>query len=253
MKKYSADVHKADIHSIETCGTVDGPGLRYVAFFQGCPLRCKYCHNPDTWEINAGKKMTVSELVADVVKYKSYMRFSAGGFTASGGEPLLQAEFIAELFKILKLNGIHTTLDTSGAVFSTSSGSRLQKKIETLLDYTDLVLLDIKSICPDKYRKLTGVKLNPTLDFLEALKKKRISTWIRYVIVPGLTDSSDEAKALADYLEGFSNIERVELLPFHKLGEYKWEAMEKTYTLKDTPAPSDETMEELRSFFKNKA
>jgi pyruvate formate lyase activating enzyme len=242
----------ARVHSIETCGTVDGPGLRYVAFFQGCPLRCKYCHNPDTWTTSCGSEMTVDELVKDVLKYKSYI--CGGGFTASGGEPLLQADSLTELFKRLKSHGIHTALDTSGhmPVNRRAGVPRPTHKTEELLSHTDLVLLDIKSIRPDKFRELTGVELAPTLAFAEYLNQKRIPVWIRYVIVPNLTDSPEDAEKMAEYLAKFSNIERVELLPFHKLGEHKWETMRLPYTLKDTPPPSDEAMAVLRKIFEKR-
>ena len=229
---------KAYIHSIETCGTVDGPGLRYITFFQGCKLRCKYCHNPDTWRLRAGSEMSVSELLQDVLKYKSYMRFSGGGFTASGGEPLLQARFLSELFKQLKEQGLHTAIDTSG--------HENLSEIEELLSYTDLVLLDIKSMQPDKYRELTAVDIHPTIELAEYLNKKQIPVWIRYVVVPGLTDSEEDIEALAKYLKGLSNIDRVELLPFHKMGEHKWASLKLRYTLKDVTAPSKQAMSRLR-------
>ena len=251
------------IHSIETCGTVDGPGLRYVAFFQGCRLRCRYCHNPDTWELGGGKEITVEELVRDVLRYKSYIKFSKGGFTASGGEPLLQADFLRRLFKQLKEQGIHTAIDTTGNAGIAGSGGTGNSsntsdnsnnsnswaafvEIEKLLCYTDLVLLDIKSLCPDKYRALSGWELEPTLELARYLNYKQIDVWIRHVIVPGLTDSEEEVDKLARYLTKFSNIQRVELLPFHKIGEYKWESMNLPYSLKDTPEPSDETMKRLK-------
>ena len=235
---------KARIHSVETCGTVDGPGLRYVAFFQGCKLRCKYCHNPDTWRLNSGIEMTSTELLQDALKYKSYMKFSGGGFTASGGEPLLQARFITELFKLLVKQGIHTALDTSG------HGDR--SNIEELLSYTNLVLLDIKTMQPEKYRELTAADLYPVLDLAELLNKKQIPVWIRYVVVPDLTDSEQDIDALAKYLKGLSNIERVELLPFHKMGEHKWATLRLRYTLKDTPVPSSQDMIRLKEIIKSR-
>ena len=233
----------ANIHSIETCGTVDGPGLRYVAFFQGCPLRCKYCHNPDTWRIGVGVKTDVDELVKDAVKYKSYMKFSGGGFTASGGEPLMQVAALSEILRQLKQHGIHTAIDTSG----NANLSDIEE--HGLLSYTDLVLLDIKSIRADKYRRLTGAELETTLKIAEHLNKRQTPVWIRYVIVPGITDSESEATEMAEYLSRFSNIQRAELLPFHKIGEHKWTALGLTPPLKDTPVPSDELMERLKSIF----
>jgi len=229
---------KAYIHSIETCGTVDGPGLRYVVFFQGCNLRCQYCHNPDTWKVKSGTLMTIPELIDDVLKYKSYMKFSGGGFTACGGEPLLQAAFISKLFMQLKEKGVHTALDTSGSIAPT--------KVSMLLEHTDLVLLDIKSLDTEKYKNLTGGEIKPSLDFAEYLSEKQIPAWIRYVVIPGMTDSDDEIEKLVKYLNNLSNIKKVELLPFHKLGEHKWETMDLQYRLKDTPVPSPETMKRLR-------
>ncbi|MCL2367093.1 MAG: pyruvate formate-lyase-activating protein [Oscillospiraceae bacterium] len=224
----------ACIHSVETCGTVDGPGLRYVVFFQGCNLRCKYCHNPDTWRINGGTILTMSDLIADVLKYKSYMKFSNGGFTACGGEPLLQSDFLAELFKQLKGHGIHTCLDTSGNLDVL--------RAEKLLSYTDLVLLDVKALNADKYRALTGGDIRVMQGFAQALNDLEIPVWVRYVVVPGLTDGDDDILSLAQYLNGLSNVRRVELLPFHKMGEEKWESLKLSYTLKDTPVPSAERM-----------
>ena len=229
---------KAYIHSIETCGTVDGPGLRYVVFFQGCNLRCKYCHNPDTWKAKRGKLVTVSELIDDAVKYKPYMKFSGGGFTACGGEPLLQAEFISELFMQLKQNDVHTVLDTSGSI--------APEKVSKLLEHTDLVMLDIKSLDEEKYKELTTGNIKHSLAFAEYLNEKKIPTWIRYVVIPGITDSEAEIEELVRYLNKMSNVEKVALLPFHKLGEHKWETMGLPYTLKDTPVPTPETMARLR-------
>ena len=232
---------KARVHSVETCGTVDGPGLRYVVFFQGCPMRCKYCHNPDTWKVNCGDEMTLSEILSDVLKYRSFMKFSDGGFTASGGEPLLQARFITELFKQLQIEGIHTALDTSGYANLND--------VQELLSYTDLVLLDIKSMQPHKYRELTGVELSKTIKFAEYLDENQIPVWIRYVVIPELTDSADDVEALAIFLKTLSNVERVELLPFHKMGEEKWAKMNMIYALKDTPVPSEQVMERTKEIF----
>jgi pyruvate formate lyase activating enzyme len=240
MENSKAENLTARIHSIETCGTVDGPGLRYIAFFQGCNLRCKYCHNPDSWSINAGTEMTVSELTKDILKYKSFIDVSEGGFTAGGGEPLMQAEFITELFQELKGHKVHTTLDTSGYYKGDMNN------LNPLLENTDLVLLDIKSIKPEVYRNITGVDILPTLAFAEILREKDIPVWLRHVVVPGLTDSEDDIRELSKYLGYFPNIERVELLPFHKMGEHKWEELKLPYTLKDTPVPTEDVMSRLR-------
>ena len=223
------------IHSIETCGTVDGPGIRYVLFTQGCPLRCQYCHNPDSWKIGDGKEMSASEIVKDVVKYKPYMKFSGGGITVSGGEPLLQPDFVAELFKGCKKNDIHTCLDTSGYI-------KLDKA-DPVLDYTDLVLLDIKSYNPLVFKDVTGVEIDSTLAFAKHLSDRKIPVWIRYVLVPDLTDDPDDIEALAEFLTTLKNVERIDILPFHKMGEYKWEQLGYDYKLTDTPSPEKDVVD----------
>lgn len=220
------------VHSIETCGTVDGPGIRYVLFTQGCPLRCQYCHNPDSWKVGEGKEMSVDTIIKDVIKYKPYMAFSNGGITVSGGEPLLQPGFVGELFKKCKENDIHTCLDTSGYI-------KLDKA-DPVLDYTDLVLLDIKSYNPLVFKDVTGVPIDSTLAFAEHLAKRNIPVWIRYVLVPDLTDDPEDIEALAKYLTTLTNIERIDILPFHKMGEYKWEQLGYDYKLTDTPSPEPE-------------
>ena len=233
---------KARIHSVESCGTVDGPGLRYVVFFQGCKLRCKYCHNPDTWKVKAGTEMTALQICEDALKYSSYMKFSGGGFTATGGDPLLQAEFLTELFKRLKSLGIHTAVDTAGHV---ELGD-----VSELIKYTDLVLLDIKSIDSEKHRELTAVALEPTLKFAEYLSEKNIPVWARYVVVPGITDCEEDVKKLSKYLLTLKNVERVELLPFHKMGEHKWETMNLPYKLKNTPVPDAKSMKRFEELLR---
>lgn len=233
---------KGRIHSLESCGTVDGPGIRFVIFTQGCPLRCQYCHNPDSWKPGDGQEMTVDELMEEVAKYKSYMKFSGGGVTVSGGEPLLQPLFVKELFRRCQEAGIHTALDTSGyARFEVA---------QEVLEYTDLVLLDIKSFDAQTYLDLTGVSNEPTLRLAEYLNQIQKPMWIRYVLVPNLTDDPAMIDALANYLKDFTNIEKIELLPFHKLGEYKWEEMGYEYLLGDTPAGSKEDLEKAAAIFK---
>jgi len=224
----------AKIHSIESCGTVDGPGIRFVVFTQGCPLRCQYCHNPDTWKMNDGTDTSIDYLVEEALKYKSYMKFSGGGVTVTGGEPLLQTDFVKEYFARLKEHGVHTAIDTSGYVFNDG--------VKDVLSLTDLVLLDVKHFDPSKYKDLTGVELAPTLKFLDYLGEQNIPTWIRYVLVPGISDQPEHIEALAKHLSQFTNIERIELLPFHKMGEYKWEELDLEYKLKDVNEPSKESM-----------
>ncbi|TAH68873.1 MAG: pyruvate formate lyase-activating protein [Anaerolineaceae bacterium] len=225
------------IHSLESFGTVDGPGIRFVVFMQGCPLRCQFCHNPDTWDVNKGNEYTSDRLFEEIIKYKSYMDYSGGGVTFTGGEPLLQAEFLLEVSKKCKSKGISVALDTSGFI--------LNNTVKELLDYTDLVLLDIKNYDPIVYKTVTGVQLSPTLKFLDYLKEKDIATWVRYVVVPELTDNLDSIRKFSTYLDDYPNVEKIELLAFHKMGEYKWKELGIDYQLTDTKEPSKELMEQV--------
>jgi pyruvate formate lyase activating enzyme len=224
----------AYIHSVETAGMVDGPGIRYTIFFHGCALRCKYCHNPDTWKLAGGLEMTVEELLKDVMLYRSFMRFSGGGVTVTGGDPFMQPEFLIELLKALKSEGIHTALDTAG--YTSSSNA------EKALDKTDLLLLDIKSIDPKVYRDITGLGIDATLRTLDVAYSKGIETWIRFVLIPGLTDNFDHIRQMRDYLKRYDNISKIEVLPFHKMGEYKWAELGIEYELADTQPPNAETL-----------
>lgn len=223
----------AKIHSIETFGTVDGPGIRFVTFFQGCHLQCKYCHNRDTWDINDGKYVSVDELFENVLKYKTYITPN-GGFTASGGEPLLQPYFITSLFKKLKTENIHTALDTSGMVEITDS-------IKEVLSLTDLVLLDIKHINPEKCRELVGFSNEKELAFAKYLSDNHIPIWIRQVIIPGVTDNKEDLLELKKFINSLKTVQKVELLPYHNLGKHKWEQLGFEYNLKDVqPATSED-------------
>lgn len=221
------------IHSIETGGTVDGPGIRYVAFLQGCPLRCLYCQNPDSWQMRTGKTMTSSQLLEDVLRYKPFIK--SGGVTLSGGEPLTQPEFVEHFFTNAREHGLYTALDTSGAIPLNKSRSAL--------DAADLILLDIKALDPQLCRDLTGMDNQHALEMLEYLEASGKPVWIRHVVVPGYTDDMEQLEALAYYLKDFSVIQRVELLPFHQMATYKWKALGLKYALKDTPVPSKELME----------
>ena len=232
------------IHSIETCGTVDGPGIRFVLFMQGCPLRCLYCHNPDTWNINEGSEMSIDEVMTEIKKYKSFMDFSGGGITISGGEPMMQPEFVRELTRRCRENGIHTAIDTSGAIFDENTINALE--------FTDLLLLDIKNFDKTFYKELTGGNLDTTLSLLQFASKKNIAVWIRYVLVPGLTDNFEYIEKLSDYLSRYSNIKKIEVIPFHKMGEYKWEGLELDYRLKETCEPSPEMIEKVKGTFLHK-
>ncbi len=213
------------IHSIETFGTVDGPGIRSILFFQGCPLRCKYCHNRDTWDVKDGTEYTAQELIDNVSRYSSYWKSSGGGITASGGEATLQADFLAELFKIAKQKDIHTCLDTSGFVDI--------EKVDKVLENTDLVLLDLKHMDDEEAKNLTGVGIEKTIKFARHLDKLNIPIWFRHVLVPGITDSEENLSALGEFAASLNNIERLEILPYHTMGVHKWESMGFDYDLKD--------------------
>ena len=226
------------IHSIETAGMVDGPGIRFVVFFQGCSLRCKYCHNPDTWKIGDGKKITVDQLLDEALKYRSYMKFSGGGITITGGEPFVQPRFLIELLKGARSKNIHTTIDTSG--FTNPDTAR------EALKYTNLLILDLKSFNPQTYKELTGVPLQNTLYTLEIASEMDVPAWIRFVLVDGITDDFSDMQKMADYLRKFNNIEQIEVLPFHKMGEYKWEQLGIVYELADTQPPDSETLKKAQ-------
>lgn len=231
------------IHSIETCGTVDGPGIRYVVFMQGCPLRCAYCHNPDTWDGKCGKVVTVKEIIEDIKRYIPYMKLSKGGVTVTGGEPLLQIKFVTELFKELKKIDFHTAIDTSGYVDI--------EEIKELIEYTDLFLLDIKHINDIEHKKLTGVTNQKTQKLAKYLSDRGIPVWIRHVIIPGITDDIEEVKALAEFILTLKNVEKVEILPYHKMGEYKYEALNIPYRLKGIRTPDKDTIEKIKNVFKD--
>ncbi|MGN1299144.1 MAG: pyruvate formate-lyase-activating protein [Candidatus Scatovivens sp.] len=226
----------AKIHSFESFGTVDGPGIRFVVFMQGCPLKCKYCHNRDTWDYNAGTEYTIDDIIKKILKAKTYIDASDGGVTISGGEPLLQADFIIELFKELKKFNIHTAIDTAGSI-------KINQKIETLLSYTDLVLLDIKHINNEKCIFLTGHSNENTLDFARYLSDKNIPTWIRQVIIPGLTDNKDDLIELKNFISTLQSVKNIELLPYHNLGQYKWENLNIKYPLEGYRVATNDDIE----------
>lgn len=222
----------AKIHSIETFGTVDGPGIRFVIFFQGCNLKCKYCHNRDTWDINGGKYISVDELLNKILRYKEYFDASGGGVTVTGGEPLLQAKFIIALFKKLKEYSINTAIDTSGIIGITDD-------IKELLNYTDLVLLDIKHIDSEKCKSLVGFGNENELKFAKYLSDNNIPVWIRQVIVPGITDNEEDLKKLKLFLSSLKNVRKIELLPYHNMGKYKWEDLGFEYELSNIRVAND--------------
>lgn len=229
------------IHSFESFGTVDGPGIRFVVFMQGCPMRCLYCHNPDTWTANGGKVYSAQEVAAEALKYKSYFT-GGGGVTVSGGEPMLQQEFVCELFTILKKAGVHTALDTSGALFSRERPESLDK----LLSVTDLVLLDIKHIDGGGHKKLTGRTNENVLGFAKYLSEIGKPMWIRHVLVPGITDDDEQLKRLAKFISTLKTVGRVEILPYHDMGEVKYEKLGLSYPLKGVKPPSKERVENAK-------
>lgn len=231
------------IHSFETLGTVDGPGIRFVIFMQGCALKCQYCHNPDTWRPSEGKEYTVNDLMFEIKKYKTYMEFSGGGVTFTGGDPLLQAQFLAKVAKRCKKLGVSVAIDTAGFL--------LNDTVKELYKYTDLVLLDIKSFDPETYKIVTGGNLSPTLKTLDYLKEENIEVWVRYVVVPDLTDDLDNIKALSTYLDNYPNVSKIEPLAFHKMGEYKWEELGEPYKLRDTKEPDKEFMGKVKEIFES--
>lgn len=230
------------IHSIESCGTVDGPGLRFVAFLQGCPLRCLYCHNPDTWasDANVRFELTPQQLLDEALRYRTYIK--RGGVTLTGGEPLMQAPFVREFFTLCNTAHIHTALDTSGAVFNrTAQQALLQSR---------LVLLDIKAIDNTMSRRLTASDNTNTLRTLRFLRDNNIPTWIRHVVVPTYTDNDLQLNRLADYLTAFGNIERVEILPYHTLGKHKYEKLGLPYPLDGVPPLSQQRADTIRDMFR---
>lgn len=229
------------IHSVETAGTVDGPGVRYVVFLSGCPLRCQYCHNPDMMKMKRGTVKTVDEVWDDIAPYASFLKRAKGGVTVSGGEPLAQPEFTHEILKHCKRQGLHTALDTSGFLG--------EKASDALLENVDLVLLDIKSGIPETYMQATGVSLVPTLNFALRLERLNKPMWIRFVLVPGLTDDPDNIERLAEFVKTMKSVQRVDILPFHKMGEYKWKDLGMDYKLKDTAEPTLEQIEKARAIF----
>ena len=227
------------IHSLETFGTVDGPGIRFVLFMQGCALRCRYCHNPDTWDPGDGQSMTVDEVLAEVEPYIHYYELSGGGITVSGGEPTLQAPFVAELFRECKKRwNLHTALDTSGFCEPSHAGQ--------LLEYTDLILLDLKEMDPDRHMALTSQpneRIHRFARYVSGLGKK---LWIRFVLVPGLTDSKENMLELGKFVEQLKGVEKIEILPYHRMGVYKWHQLGIPYTLENVREGNEEDVEKAR-------
>ncbi len=216
------------IHSTESFGTVDGPGIRYVIFMQGCPMRCAYCHNPDTWEIGAGTVRTAGELLAEYEKNKAF--YKNGGITVTGGEPLMQVQFVTELFRLARERGIHTCLDTSGITFDTENGERV-REISRLLDYCDLVMLDIKHIDDEKHKKLTLHSNKNVLAFAKYTEEKNIPLWVRHIIIEGITDKDRDLLALGNFIGELKNLKALDVLPYHTMGVAKYREMGISYKL----------------------
>lgn len=227
---------KGKIHSIETMGLVDGPGIRFVVFMQGCNIRCAYCHNPDTWVKEGGQEYTPHELVEKIKKYRTYFEPSGGGVTFSGGEPLLQGEFLIETLKLCKESGIHTTIDTAGV----GNGN-----YEEILKYTDLVLFDIKHIDKEKYEDLVKHSMDESLKFLKAVQESNTKMWIRHVVVPGITDSKEHLVKVKEFVDTLKNVEKVELLPYHVLGCNKYEVMGVKYRLEEVDPMDKEKLKKM--------
>lgn len=225
------------IHSIETMGALDGPGIRMIVYFQGCVLRCLYCHNPDTWNLSGGQEMSVEEIVNKAVRYKPYFAAHMGGVTFSGGEPLMQPKFLIECLKGCKDKGIHTALDTGGVGIG---------YYEEILKYTDLVILDIKHEDAKMYERLTGRNIQEYYKFKELIIQKKQKVWLKHVVVPGLTDSTEHLEALKNEIYSFNNIEKVELLPYHTMGVSKYESLNMPYPLKGTEDMSTVRIKELQ-------
>ena len=230
---------KGNIHSLETFGTVDGPGIRFVIFMQGCALRCKYCHNRDTWDTTKNTLMSSDELLDKIEKYKKYMEFSNGGVTVTGGEPLLQVKFLIELFTKLKELGYHTAIDTSGMF-------PLTEDIKKLLSLTDLVLLDIKHINDEKCTDLVGFSNKLELEFAKYLSDNNIPIWIRQVLIPGITDDEKDLLELKDFIASLKTVQKVELQAYHDMGKFKWENLGFKYPLENVRSATDEDIKRAK-------
>ncbi|MGC8917796.1 pyruvate formate-lyase-activating protein [Streptomyces sp. PG2] len=242
MNTVAAPPATGRVHSWDLSTGVDGPGTRFVLFLSGCPLRCLYCANPDTWHMRDGRTATVDEIMAEIEKYRPFLTASGGGVTLTGGEALLQPAFTGALLRRCKEAGLHTALDTSGFLGARAS--------DALLADTDLVLLDIKSFDIGTYRRLTGGDLAPTLAFATRLNRLGVPLWIRYVLVPGWTDDLTAVDGLAEFVAGLDTVDRVDVLPFHKLGAPKYEVLGIPFPLKDTPTPDPALTERVRARFR---
>lgn len=230
------------IHSIETFGAVDGPGIRYVIFVQGCPLRCLFCHNPDSWNLKDGKTVCSEDLVKKILEYRNFIQ--KGGVTISGGEPLFQPEFVSDILDLCRKNNLHTALDTAGSVPLEIS--------KPVIDKADMLLLDIKALGNEMCKTITGFSNKNTLDTLNYTRDVNKPIWIRHVLLPNYSFTADQLEELAEFLTDYPNIEKIELLPFHKMGEYKWEELGLPYKLYDVQPPSNEDYEKAVEIFRKR-
>ena len=231
---------KGYIHSTESFGSVDGPGVRFIIFVNGCPMRCQFCHNPDTWKMQDGEERTTDELLKTALRYRSYWK-KEGGITVSGGEPLMQMDFMIDLFKKAKAEGVHTNIDTCGAVFTREEP--FFSKLEELMKYTDMLMLDIKHIDDEQHKILTGHSNKNILEFARYLSDIKKPIWIRHVVVPERSDYDEYLERLHDFIETLDNVEKVEVLPYHTLGEYKWKELGYDYPLAGIDPPTKERVE----------
>lgn len=229
------------LHSEETGSAVDGPGMRVVFWTTGCEFRCIYCHNPDTWKLKQGQLVCVDDILDELKKYKDYLRFAGGGVTVSGGEPLVQDRFVMNILRGAREMGIHTALDTNGFL-----GDKLS---DAELDEIDLFLLDIKSWDPETHVRVTAKPVEPVLAFARRLAERKRPTWIRFVLVPGYTDARENIEGIAKFVASLGNVERVDVLPFHQLGRFKWEQMGMKYELANASSPSNESVQEAKAIF----
>ncbi len=232
------------IHSTESFGAADGPGVRFIVFMQGCHMRCRYCHNPDTWKMDGGDEVTADEILKRALRFKPYWG-KAGGITISGGEPLLQIDFVIELFKKAKELGINTCIDTAGNPFTKEEP--FFSKFEELMKYTDLLLLDLKEINPARHKDLTGFDNSNIIEMAKYLSEINKPVWIRHVLVPEHSDFDEDLDALGDFIDTLSNVDRVEILPYHTLGKFKWENLGIPYTLESISPPSAERIENAKN------
>lgn len=230
------------LHSFTTGSTVDGPGVRVVGWTTGCHWRCLYCHNPDTWTMSNGIPVTINRATEELRKYRHGLKIMAGGFTLSGGEPLLQDRFVVKLLTAAKAAGIHTALNTNGSLHKRLTDDELEQ--------IDLVIMDIKTWDPERHRHLTGMDNAPTLDFARRLTARRRSIWLRFVLIPGLTDNDDDIAQIARFAASLGNVERVDVLPFHQMGRFKWKELKLNYTLNDVQPPTSEAVEHVCTLFR---